>query len=79
MRVRLVFEVEVEAIMPNDALDAASDILSAKLNRDMTVEEIFKEAKILRPYTKKEGVSYGRPPIKNPVTHPIIVNSGSEE
>ncbi len=56
MRVRLVFETEAEDV------EQAVDILEMSLNmQDMEVKDIFKEAKVLRPFTRKEGVVYGRP------------------
>lgn len=57
-RVRLVFEVETHdsAVPESDA----ADILLARLNRDIPVDEVFKEIKILRPFVRREGVTYGR-------------------
>ncbi len=62
MRVRLVFETSM-AISPDGTVDTdlAVDELHALLNEDAAVESIFKEIKILRPFTRKEGVTYGRP------------------
>lgn len=44
------------------AESAAADKLHALLrNDDLFTDQIFKEIKVLRPFTKKPGVTYGRP------------------
>jgi hypothetical protein len=63
MRVRLVFEIEVSNDLGIDQqIEWAAENLEGRLsNTDNTVGDIFKEIKILRKHTKREGVTYGRP------------------
>jgi hypothetical protein len=68
MRVRLVFETEVtnEEVNADGQFGAAESIAADKLqtllaNPDLFTDQIFKETKVLRSFTKKPGVVYGRP------------------
>ncbi len=69
MRVRLVFETEVEPNLELDkqgqqeeAMEMATDVLHGILeDPTKSVPEIFKNIQVLRPFTRKEGVVYGRP------------------
>ncbi len=65
MRVRLVFETEIPNVKtPEFAAELAADEWALRLNDDNSIEgvhDIFKEVRTLRPFTRKEGVVYGRP------------------
>lgn len=60
-RVRLVFEVDLpEDVANKSPEDYAADVLHEELSSNTKTTEIFKEIKVIRPYTKAPGKSYGR-------------------
>ncbi len=65
MRVRLVYETEVEPGSETEMFDRAADALEQEIGgpggQYKEPRDIFKSMKILRPFTRKPGVTYGRP------------------